>query len=317
MMAARGLSSGDLIVDRRFDFAEGLALGGDLPAAIEVLGEAMERVPGWAAGWFRLGEWHEAAGAPERAAEAWDRALAADPQDLLGAGLKRDLVRAAPVAETMPAAFVEALFDDYAPRFDRALVERLDYCAPELLRRGLDGRRFGRAMDLGCGTGLAGAAFRDICERLEGIDISAGMLAQAEAKGLYDRLAKGDLAALEIGPERYDLIIAADVFVYLGALERILGWCAGSLAPGGVLAFTVEAAAPGEGPLALRESRRFAHAPDHLRAVLAAAGFGSVRLDRAALRSDRGAVIEGFVVIATDLARTPDRQGDGEDVALA
>ncbi|RAP40545.1 methyltransferase type 12 [Rhodovulum viride] len=316
-MAARGFSSGDLIVDRRFDFAEGLALGGDLSAAIEVLGDALDQVPGWAAGWYRLGEWHAAAGDPDRAAAAWDRALAADPQDLLGAGLKRDLMRAAPVAEAMPAAFVEALFDDYAPRFDLSLVERLDYRAPELLRQALAGRRFGRAMDLGCGTGLAGEAFRDRCDRLEGVDLSAGMLAQAEAKGIYDRLEKHDLAALEIGAARYDLILAADVFVYLGALERILGWCAGSLAPGGVLAFTVEAAVPGEAPLTLRESRRFAHAPAYLRAVLAAAGFRSVRLGRAVLRTDRGAGIEGFVVTASDLAQAADRQGDGEGMALA
>lgn len=312
-MAAWGHSSGDLIVDRRFDFAEGLAAQGDLTAAIELLSGAMDCAPGWAAGWFRLGEWLEAAGDPARAAQAWDRALDADPADRLGAGLKRDLARRVPVAEAMPAAFVEALFDQYAAGFDTALVGRLEYRGPGLLRDALEGRRFARAMDLGCGTGLAGEAFRDRVDWLEGCDISAAMLAQAQAKGVYDRLDKVDLAALEIGA-RYDLILAADVFVYLGALERIVAWCAGSLNPGGVLAFTVESA---EAALTLRESRRFAHSRAYLEDVLAAAGFSHRRFDPAVLRKDRGEGIPGFVVLAEGLVRQSDRQGDGEGMALA
>ncbi len=313
MMAAWGASSGDLIVDRRFAFAEGLAAAGDLAAAIELLAEALTITPGWAAGWFRLGEWHREAGDRDAACEAWERALVLDPADTLGAGLKRDLARRVPVAEAMPAAFVEALFDQYAANFDTALVDKLEYRAPELLRAALGGRRFARAMDLGCGTGLAGEAFRAQVGWLAGCDLSAAMLAQAQAKAVYDRLDKQDLATLEIG-ESYDLILAADVFVYLGALERIVAWCAGSLAPGGVLAFTVER---GEAPLVLRESRRFAHSRDYLQGVLAAAGFTQVELAEAALRKDRGVDIQGFVVVAGGLVRQSDRQGDGEGLALA
>ncbi|MEZ5752356.1 MAG: methyltransferase domain-containing protein [Paracoccaceae bacterium] len=309
----RDFSSGSLIVDRRMGFAEGLADSGDLDAAIEVLSDALTEVPGWAAGWFRLGEWLERAGRIPQAIEAWESALAADPQDVLGAGLKRDLLRRVPVAEALPAAFVETLFDQYAPRFDTALVDKLDYRAPALLATALGERRFARAMDLGCGTGLAGEALRARCDWLEGCDISAGMLAQAEAKGLYDRLFKSDLSALVIGDDRFDLIVAADVFVYVGALERILGWCAGSLAPGGTLAFTVESCADG---LTLRESRRFAHSRDYLESVLAAAGFRRVTLEPATLRTDRGGAIDGFVVLAGGL-NVGDRQGDGEGMALA
>lgn len=316
MIVAWGFSSGNLIVDRRLGFAEGLAQDGELSAAIEVLRDALEMVPDWAAGWFRLAEWQEAAGNSPQAIAAWDRAVQADPSDALGAGLKRDLARQVPVAETMPAAFVEALFDQYAGDFDEALVDRLGYRAPGLLRAALAGRRFGRAMDLGCGTGLAGQAFRPACDWIEGVDISAGMLAQAQAKGVYDRLDKADLGALEIGDGRYDLILAADVFVYVGALERIVAWCAGSLSEGGVLGFTVEAAAESEGPLVLRESRRFAHSRDYLQGVLSAAGFARVRITPATLRRDRGVDIRGFVVLAEGV-RVADRQGDGEGMALA
>jgi predicted TPR repeat methyltransferase len=311
---AWGFSSGDLSVDRRLGFAEGMERAGDLAAAIEVLEDAMTLVPGWSAGWFRLAEWYEAAGRSQEAIAAWERAQGADPVDTLGAGLKRDLARTMPMVEAMPPRFVETLFDQYADTFDDALVDRLGYRAPGLLRAALAGRQFERAIDLGCGTGLAGAAFRPVTGWLEGCDLSAGMLAQAQAKGVYDRLFKADLAALEIGPQRYDLIIAADVFVYVGALERIIAWCTGSLTPGGALVFTVEAA--DQAPLVLRESRRFAHSRDYLANLLGVAGFSAVQITRVPLRRDRGADIEGFAVVAEGLP-VSDRQGDGEDMALA
>ena len=81
-----------------------------------------------------------------------------------------------------------------------------------------------------------------------------------------------------------------------------------------MLAFTVEA---GTEPLVLRESRRFAHSRGYLEGVLSAAGFGELRLTEAAIRKDRGEEIRGYVVVAGGLSRQRDRQGDGEDVALA
>ncbi|WP_172332315.1 methyltransferase [Mangrovicoccus sp. HB161399] len=313
-MSAICVSSGRLDVDRRLEFAEGLALSDDLAAAIEVLGDAMALVPGWAAGWYRLGEWHAAAGGHDAAIRAWDRAVAADPADRLGAGMKRDLLRAVPVTEEVPPAFVEALFDQYAPRFETSLVDQLGYRAPQLLAAALPSRPFGRAIDLGCGTGLAGEVLRDRCGWLGGWDISAGMLREAGAKGIYDSLDKRDLSRLEIGTDRYDLIVAADVFIYLGALERIIAWCAGSLAPGGMLAFTVET---GDAPLTLRESRRFAHSAGYVRTLLAEAGLDGIRLDGAVLRQDRGEDVAGLVATARAPALQREGQSGGEDAVPA
>ncbi len=313
-MSARRVSSGRPDADRRLEFAEGLAEAGDVAAAAEVLGGAMALAPDWAAGWYRLGEWLDASGDRDGAVRSWDRAVAADPTDLMGAGMKRDLLRAVPVAEQVPPAFVEALFDQYAPRFETSLVGQLCYRAPQLLAAALPARQFARAIDLGCGTGLAGEVLRRRCGWLGGWDISAGMLDQARAKGLYDALCKCDLSELEIGPERYDLILAADVFIYLGALERIIAWCAGSLAPGGVLAFTVET---GDAPFQLRESRRFAHSAAYVCDLLEAAGLSGIRLDHAVLRQDRGADVAGLVVTACARALQREGQADGEDVLPA
>ncbi len=317
ILASIPFPSPDPRADRRAEYAEALAGDGDIEAAVEVLSGAMELVPGWAAGWFRLGEFLERAGKIEAAGKAWERAIAADPSDRLGAGLKRDLLRATGLRESMPTAFVETLFDQYAEGFDKALVCKLNYQGPQLILQALQGGGFtraGRALDLGCGTGLMGEALRLHVDWLGGYDISAGMLAQARRKGVYDLLEKRDISRLHLGEDRFDLIVAADVFIYLGALERIIGWCAGSLNPCGLLAFTVEA---GGKPVELRESRRFAHSRQYVEGLLADAGFSGVSIAGCVLRQDRGQDVTGLCVAASAAPFRRDREPDGEAHALA
>lgn len=303
--------SGNPQADRRAQFAETLALLGDVAGATEALRAALDLAPGWAAGWFRLGEFLEGLGDTEGASGAWDNAVGADPADPLGAGIRRDLLRGTPLADRLPPAFVELLFDQYAPRFDTALTERLGYQGPRIMAQALDRagiRQVGHALDLGCGTGLTGAVLRPRCSRLDGIDISAAMLAEAEAKGLYDRLTRADISRLEIGP-RYDLIAANDVFNYLGALERIIAWCAGSLTPSGALIFTVEA---GQSGLTLHETRRFRHSRSYVGDLLAQAGFTAIEATPCVLRQDRGSPVEALVFTARSPATMPTHQSDGE-----
>ncbi len=180
----------------------------------------------------------------------------------------------------MPEGYVRALFDGYAPGFDRALTEGLGYRAPELLLNAVQAARagermkFGSLLDLGCGTGLAGAAFRPFCDWLVGVDLSPAMLAQARTKGLYDRLIEGEVLGF-LGQEaaakaRYHLILAADVFVYFDDLEPVLIAAAQVLAPSGLIAFSVEMN-DGDGVI-LRETLRYAHGAAHVRAALDAAG---------------------------------------------
>ncbi|MGP1275505.1 MAG: methyltransferase domain-containing protein [Caulobacterales bacterium] len=311
-MTAARFSSSDPVADRRADYAEQFAARGDFQAAADVLSSALELVPAWTAGWFRLGEFHEKAGQGEAALRAWDQALELDPADPFGASLKRDLARAMPVAESMPPAFVELLFDQYASRFDAALTRGLEYRGPDILLARLQANGFERAahaLDLGCGTGLMGEVLRPFSGRLAGVDLSAGMLAEAEAKGVYDALAKADIARMDMVPAQYDLIVAADVFAYVGALEAVIAWCRAALLPGGYLAFTVEAA---EEDIVLKESRRFAHGAPYLENLLTQAGFAAIDLAPCVVRKDRGEDIHSFCVVAALPAICHDREGDGE-----
>jgi len=296
-------SSGDVLADRRAGYAEMLFSSGDHAAAADLMRDALDLSPGWALGWFRLGEMREAAGALDAAAEAWTTALALDPRDRPGAALKLALIGRAPPVETSPSAFVEALFDQYADTFDAALVEKLAYRVPALLADALHiqgGRTFRLALDLGCGTGLTGEVLRPYVQRLEGFDISARMLGRARARGIYDRLEKADLQDFHYGGDRPDLVVAADVLIYLGGLDRVAKAVAGLLAPGGLFAFSVELLA-GEGDFALQPSRRYAHSEPYIRRLLGENGLDALWLEERVIRQDRGEPVTGLIVLAKSL----------------
>lgn len=280
-------------------------------AAVDLMADALTLAPNWVAGWFRMGELAESAGRSEQARTGFARALLLDPADRLGATLRLDLLRCVSLTETMPVAFVEALFDQYAPRFEASLVAQLQYRVPQNLAAALPDRQFEHALDLGCGTGLMGAALRDRCARLTGWDISEGMLAEAAAKGFYSDLARRDLNLLAPELSQYDLIVAADVFIYLGALEAIVAWAALALRPGGILAFSCEAH-EGEGPMILRPSRRYAHKAEYIQNLLEQAGLGPTELVPLVIRQDRGADVAGFLITSRSPARQGDRSGEPE-----
>src|SRR3982074_3036306 len=126
------LSSGDLMADRRFDFARDLQLKGDLAAAADLLLQATELAPGFASAWFTLGQIREQLGERDAAIAAFRKALAADPDDRHGASLRLMLLGAQQLSD-MPQAYVRALFDQYAPKFEAALVDDLGYRGPALL----------------------------------------------------------------------------------------------------------------------------------------------------------------------------------------
>jgi len=293
-------SSGDLNADRRADFAEMLLTSGEPAQAAELLLGALELAPQWAAGWFRLGEMQEAAAALDQAAQAWTMALKLEPADRLGAALKLQLIGKAPAAAAPPSAFVETLFDHYAESFEDSLVGKLGYRMPDFLDQAIRKARLGGfslAVDLGCGTGLMGERLRPIADRLEGYDISASMLRKARAKGVYDWLAKADLQDFAYAGPKADLVVAADVFIYVGALEGVVKTVARMLAEDGLFAFSIETLAGGDG-FALQPSRRYAHSEAYVRRVLAANGFSILSLDSTIIRHDRREPIDGLAVVA-------------------
>lgn len=262
-------------------------------------------------GWYCLAEARRALGETEKAAEAYGRCLELDAADRHGAALGLALVGGAAAPAKAPEAYVRQLFDDYADKFDNALVDKLEYRAPALLAQAL-ARVLGDAgglavLDAGCGTGLAAPVLKPLAERLEGVDLSPAMVAKAALRGLYDDVFTGELVdTLAQRPERYDLVVAADVLVYLGDLAPTFRAARAALRSGGAFAFTVEKT-DGAG-YELGPRHRYAHAEPYLRRLAAEAGFTVALCDDAVTRRDAGADVEGLVVVLT--AQSPPAPGN-------
>lgn len=310
--AAHSASSGDQTLDRRYEWAEAALKDGNAQTCVEILDQTLAQAYHFTAAWHLYGLAQEALGRNEDAATAWRQCLMLDPNDHFGARLDLARIGAMSAEDATSENFSGTLFDTYAERFDGHLTQALHYDAPAQLKAALGricdnaGRplRFDDAFDLGCGTGLMGEAIRDETGFLAGCDVSPRMIERARAKlradgqPLYDKLAVAGLTAfLTSRPDSSaDLVVAADVFVYLGELGPAFAQSARVLRRGGLFAFTAQSH-DGEG-VVVGADRRFAHAEGWLRQRLVEAGLHPLITESASIRQDRGAPVPGLLIVA-------------------
>jgi predicted TPR repeat methyltransferase len=259
--------------------------------------KALAHDPRLGQAWSRRGALLKDMGRLEEAAEAFREAIVHgdDPE------LNRYFLAAVDGRDTPaspPLRYVEFLFDGYAEKFDEHLVKVLRYQAHHVLVDQLAAlrRRFGRGLDLGCGTGLCGPLMTQLVERLDGVDLSANMLAKAQALGAYEHLLQDDLVHhLATTVNRYDLVLSADVFIYVGALEPVFDGVSRVIEPGGIFCFSVELA-PDEQDFVLRPSQRYAHSERYVRALALRHGFEVRSTLRNPIREDQRQPIPGLYV---------------------
>lgn len=316
-------------------------VAGRADAAIHWFRRATRVDADYIGGWTALGDVLDAAGRPLEAIQAFTQAslrtrdprvsrrlavlqavhgtpavaiallrgvLARDPDDGMAAHLLAALTGTVP--DRPPDAFVTELFDRYADRFDAHLVDTLGYRAPEAVWHALEaacpGRIWGRVADLGCGTGLMGVRLGDRARVLSGVDLSPRMVERCAARGIYADVACGELLGWLRSPgEAFDLVLAVDVLVYVGALGPVLSAMADRLAPDGRIAFTTEVdpVAPANA-FDLGPTGRYRHGPATVDAAIASAGLGLVTRSRQVLRTEGDRPIHGDVVVLTR-AQTP------------
>jgi len=308
-----------------------LRLGKPGPA-LAALDEALAKAPDDAQAWYHHGQTLQALQRPGEALRSYDRVLALDPASGTAwsqrGGILKDFGRLAEAAQcfrralelgadaelngyflasvegageppaSAPRAYVSALFDSYAADFDEHLVQQLGYRVPqELVARLPAGRRWRAALDLGCGTGLLGPLLAPRCGAIDGVDLSGGMLEHALALGCYRQLVQAEVAEhLRATPERYELVVATDVFIYIGELRPVFGGVRRVLDGGGCFAFSVEEADAGV-RYELRPSSRYAHGEHGLRELAAAEGFTVQGLHRGVLRHEQQQAIGGLLVV--------------------
>jgi predicted TPR repeat methyltransferase len=299
--------------------------------ALQAWNELLRRQPRHAATWFQRARTLQALNRPEEALRDYERALDNDPafaqawsnrgallKDLQRTGEAIECFRravalgadpelngwflasltGAPAPAVAPAGYVERLFDDYAADFEEHLVGVLHYRGHRALVEGLQQvarRRFARALDLGCGTGLCAPLLQPLADRIDGVDLSQRMLDQARSRGLYEELTRADLVPhLQSTPRRYDLVVAADVFIYIGELDPVFAGVR-RVMDEGVFCFSVEALEDGR-DFALQPSQRYAHSERHVRALAQRHGFEVAEVSREAIREDQREAVQGLMV---------------------
>jgi len=277
-----------------------LDLDGYQASAIEAYQKAVELQPGHVAAWTNLGMACRRAKRFDEARQAYDRAITLepdnaahyrglgnvfiddgreadaldpyrkavelDPDNGFGKHILASLEGKTPV--TAPESYVTELFDQFSGKFEKTLFEELGYNIPQVIKEklvSLQGPEFklGRVLDLGCGTGMVGESLRKHAEKIDGIDLSPKMIEKTSAKDIYAQLWVGNITEVPSDGERYDLIVAADVFIYVGDLQAAFALVCQRATPGGLFAFSTELNDNDE-PFFLRPTGRYAHSHEYI-----------------------------------------------------
>ena len=210
---------------------------------------------------------------------------------------------------TAPRKFITELFDQCADNFEEHLVSVLKYQAPALIsdavarfvsRAGASAGNFD-ILDLGCGTGLVGERLRPLARTLTGVDLSPNMLEQARKRKIYDQLVCDELTEfLQAQAGRFDLVVAGDVFIYIGDLSKVFHGVRGALRDGGLLGFSVEVS-HGE-DFALGTHLRYAHAVGYLQKLANDNRLALESIESGALRQEEGMDVDGRVLVMRAIA---------------
>ena len=235
----------------------------------------------------------------DEAVKSYERALELNPKDHATRHILNSLL--GKNSQSAPNEYIESLFNNYAYKFDDSLVNELEYSMPSLLRKAfldssLANNKICKTIDLGCGTGLSGAEFRDLTETLIGIDISAKMIAKAEEKNIYDELYVNDLISglKELGG-KFDLFISSDVFVYVGDLEALFETIRKHATKNAVFIFSTEDE-DGDS-FHLQKSARFSHSKKYITQLASTLGFQLICFEKSNLRKEKEQWIIGGIYI--------------------
>jgi len=278
-------------------FGEALSAVDALPTAIAEFQRAARLAPNDGRPHWRIATLWLAAGEPDKAEAEADVAsqLGGVEDDALDA--LRATAASIRSAARADAGYVRQLFNQFAADYDTRMRERLGYAGPSILL-GLAASlvapdaRFD-ILDLGCGTGLGGLAFKPLARRLVGVDLSPKMIAVARALSIYDDLIEADVDDLpsNVG-HSFGIVIAADVLVYLGKLEALFKGVRARLADDGLWLFTTERG--GTADFERGPKRRYRHSGAYLRELAAAHNLEVASLVECVTRYEAGAPVESW-----------------------
>jgi predicted TPR repeat methyltransferase len=272
---------------------------GKLQEALMAFQQAVTLFPEYADAYHNIGSILLEMGNMDQALLALQKAAQIDPGNLSAKYMAAALSGENP--KEIPPEYVKELFNQYSNRFDKHLIEQLSYQTPQHLRKALDDiigmhKTFEKVLDLGCGTGLAGGIFRDIAGFLVGVDISNEMISGAEKKSIYNQLHVAEIKEfLFTCQDNFDLVIAADVFVYFGDLEPLFSCLDKKLNQEAYFLFSIESCSD-EGYI-LRSTGRFAHGTNYIKSLAENHHFIVVAANPVVLRKENEKSVEGEIFI--------------------
>src|ERR1700688_207268 len=256
-------------------------------------------IPNDSNSWSELGELAHILGRRDQTRAAYERYLELEPDDA-ETRLLLVALRDEPPPPRAPDECIQQLYQRFSSFYEFNVCEELSYEGPqrlyELIKAVLGDRQGLVAVDLGCGSGLAGSQMRSLAARMTGVDLSPEMVELARARNIYDQLEVAEITRWLAGnKDHFDLVVACDCLIYFGDLRQVVIPSAKKLERDSVLAFTVERG--DQYPFRLTDSGRYTHHAQHIREVAAEAGLHVARLEEAFLRMEYGAEVTGLFVV--------------------
>ena len=260
--------------------------------------QAISIKPNNAEAQFNLAGVLQRLGNQKAAINAYTKTVKLDPDNQTALHLLSALT--GDTTERPPDKYIADLFDDFAEAFDDQLVNKLKYRTPQIIYNSvvsqIDVQATYNMLDLGCGTGLCGKLLVEHASFLAGVDLSSKMIDKAKALNVYHDLCVNDIESyLDSSEKTFDVIISADVFVYVGALESVFNKCKKAMSKGGVFVFSVEEY--NEPGFKLLDTGRYAHSTEYIREIAKASGFREVSHQSLVLREQDNKPINGCVFV--------------------
>ena len=247
---------------------------------------------------FNLAGVYTRLGKKAESISAYEKTLKLDPDNMTASHLLSALTGITP--EKPPNKYIADLFDDCASTFDDQLINKLKYRTPQIIFNSVvsltDKDKLYKMLDLGCGTGLCGKLLKQHASYLAGVDLSSNMVDIARELNVYHDLQVADIQSyLDSTKTDFDIVISADVFVYVGELEPVFKRCKSKMKKKGLFVFSIEEY-EGDG-YKLLDTGRYAHSVDYIREISDRVGFSEISVESLVLREQAGKPIHGCIFI--------------------
>lgn len=279
-----------------------LKLKGDLDKTIQHYQHALTLQPAVPEFHHNLALTYQSLGKLAEAETCFEKTLELQPSNEMAKHLLAALKNI--TTDRAPASYVRDTFDSYAEKFDTHLVNHLKYRTPEMLAALIQNKlnpehQALNVLDLGCGTGLFGEHVKHIKKQLIGIDLSSKMIAKAKNRGIYDELIVGDLLDYmsTATASQFNLIVATDVFNYVGNLLTVFQQASKLLCEGSWFAFSLEAAGDDASNFVLDKTGRYKHGRMYVPHLCEQFGFEESGFAQSTLRMDGNTPVVGYLYL--------------------